>query len=152
MSSSDWRKNLLTDPLQAIKLAGSAKRVAVLGIKTEAKAEQPAFFVPQYLQADGVEIIPVPVFFPEATHILGQPVFRRVEDVPGSIDILDVFRKPADLAQHMDDILAKHPKAVWLQSGIRNAEVEERLAQQGILVVADRCLKVDRAAAQAAKL
>jgi hypothetical protein len=47
------------------------------------QANQPAFYVPQYLQSAGVEVVPVPVFFPDATHILGQPVYRRVQDVPG---------------------------------------------------------------------
>lgn len=60
----------------------------------------------------------------------------------GEIDILDVFRRPEDLPQHLDDILAAKPKAVWLQSGIRNPAFEEQLARAGIRVVADQCLKV----------
>jgi predicted CoA-binding protein len=61
----------------------------------------------------------------------------------GQIDILDIFRKPSDIPQHLDDILAAAPKAVWLQSGITHPAVEEQLARAGIKVVSDRCLKVD---------
>ncbi len=89
---SDWRRNLITEPAQALSIARHARTVAVLGIKTERQREQPAYFVAEYLQRAGVSVVPVPVFYPEVTKILGQPVFRRVADVPGPVDILDVFR------------------------------------------------------------
>ena len=56
---------------------------------------------------------------------------------------MDVFRLPRDIPQHLDDILAKKPKAVWFQSGIRNDAAAETLARAGIKVVQDRCLKVE---------
>ena len=125
------------------RLLAGVKRVAVLGIKTEAQAGQPAFYVPQALQDAGVEIVPVPVYYPDATEILGQKVYRKLADVPGSIDVVDVFRRPQDLEQHVEDILACRPKAVWLQSGIRHDGVARRLSAAGIQVVQDRCLMVD---------
>jgi len=70
-------------------------------------------------------------------------VYRRLVDVPGELDLVDVFRRPKDLEAHLEDILAKKPKAVWLQSGIRNDAVADRLAAAGIDVVQDRCLMVD---------
>jgi uncharacterized protein len=121
----------------------SARRVAVLGIKTEAQSDQPAFYVASYLQNAGVEVIPVPVYYPDVKTILGQQVYRRVADVPGPIDIVDVFRRGQDVAGHLDDLLAARPRAVWLQSGIRNDQVAERLVEAGILVVQDRCLMVE---------
>lgn len=124
-------------------LLRSTRRVAVLGIKTEAQAGQPAFYVARYLAEAGVEVVPVPVYYPEAQTILGQKVYRRVADVPGPIDIVDVFRRPADVPGHLDDLLAARPRAVWLQLGIRHDEVSQRLAEAGILVVQDRCLMVD---------
>ena len=140
----DWRRNLIEDDEERLLgLLRSARRVAVLGIKTEAARGQPAFYVPQALQAMGLEIIPVPVYYPEATQILGQKVYRRVADVPGEIDIVDVFRRSADVAAHLPDLLAKKPRAVWLQSGIRDDRTAEALARAGILVVQDRCLMVD---------
>jgi len=120
-----------------------SKRIAVLGIKTEEKADQAAFYVPEYLVGAGVEVIPVPVYYPDRTEILGRKVYRRLQDIPGDIDLVDVFRRPADIDQHLDDIIAKRPKAVWFQLGIRNDAVADRLAAAGIDVVQDRCLLVE---------
>jgi uncharacterized protein len=135
--------NISHDEKAIAELLRGAKRIAVLGIKTEEQKDQPAFYVPAYLHEAGVEILPVPVYFPDATEILGRPVYRRVADVPGPIDIVDVFRRSADVPPHVEDLLAAKPKAVWLQLGIRNDQVAERLSAAGILVVQDRCLMVD---------
>ena len=118
-------------------------RVAVLGIKTEAQSDQPAFYVPEYLASVGLEVIPVPVYYPEVKEILGRPVYRRLVDIPGELDLVDVFRRPKDLEGHLEDILAKAPKAVWFQAGIRSDAIADRLAAAGIDVVQDRCLMVD---------
>ena len=131
------------DEARVAELVRSARRVAVLGMKTEAQADQPAFYVPKALHDGGVEIVPVPVYYPEATEILGARVYRRVADVPGDVDIVDVFRRSRDIATHVDDILAKKPRAVWLQSGIRDDDAAETWARAGILVVQARCLMVD---------
>ena len=119
------------------------RRVAVLGIKTEEQSDQPAFYVPEYLHSVGIEVIPVPVYYPEAKEILGKPVYRRLVDVPGELDLVDVFRRPKDLEAHVEDILAKKPKAVWFQAGIRHDAIADRLAAAGIDVVQDRCLLVE---------
>ena len=145
----EWRRNLIEDDEQRItELLHSARRVAVLGIKTEAKRGQPAFYVPAALQRMGLSIVPVPVYFPDATEILGEKVYRKLADIPGDIDIVDVFRRPADVPQHLPDFLAKRPRAVWMQSGIRDDRTAEALARAGILVVQDRCLMVEYRALQ----
>src|SRR5438093_225534 len=110
---------------------------------SEAQSGQPAFYVPAALQKMGLSIVPVPVYFPAVQEILGEKVYRKLSEVPGEIDIVDVFRRPSDVAQHLPDLLAKHPRAVWLQSGIRDDRTAESLARSGILVVQDRCLMVD---------
>jgi predicted CoA-binding protein len=140
---SDWRDHILTDDGKIRELLATTRRIAVLGIKTEAHSDRPAFYVPEFLAAQGLEILPVPVYYPEAREILGRPVYRRVVDVPGPIDLVDVFRRPADVAGHLDDLLAKRPRAVWLQLGIRNDAAAEALARAGVLVVQDRCLMVE---------
>ena len=140
---TDWQKNLVEDEAGVAELVRSARRIAVLGIKTEAQSGQPAFYVPEYLVRAGLEVIPVPVYYPEAETILGHKVYRRVADVTPPVDVVDVFRKSDDVAQHLDDLLAAKPRAVWLQSGIRNDTVAEALARAGIKVVQDRCLMVD---------
>ncbi|HEX4447319.1 MAG TPA: CoA-binding protein [Polyangiaceae bacterium] len=124
-------------------LLARTKRIAVLGIKTEAQEGQPAYDVPRYLDLAGFEIVPVPVYYPDATTILGKPVYRKLADVPGPIDLVDVFRRARDLEAHVDDILAARPKAVWLQSGIKNEIFADRIAAAGIDVVQDRCLMVE---------
>jgi predicted CoA-binding protein len=135
---------IIEDRAEIRRVARSARRVAVLGIKTEQQADQAAFYVPSALKRAGVEIVPVPVYYPNVTEILGAPVYRRVADVPGEIDIVDVFRRPADLAAHLDDLVAKKPKLVWLQSGIRDDSFAKRLTEAGIDVVQDHCLMVEQ--------
>jgi len=141
--AANWRSHLLESGDQIRDLLNRIKRIAVLGIKTEAQSFQPAYYVPEYVQSEGYEIIPVPVYYPEATAILGAQVYRRVADIPGDVDLVNVFRRSHDVPPHLDDILAKKPKAVWMQSGIRHDEVAERLARAGIDVVQDRCLMVE---------
>ena len=141
-----WRQNILTKSHEIRELLNTTRTIAVLGIKTETQASQPAFYVPSYLQRAGFQIIPVPVYYPSVTQILGEPVFRRLIDIPIDIDLVNVFRRSRDVPPHVDDILGKMPKAVWLQSGIRNDAAAETLAEAGIKVVQDRCLMVDHRA------
>jgi predicted CoA-binding protein len=139
----DWRENLVADPDKVAGILRRSKRVAVLGIKTEQQAGQPAFYVPEYLQRVGYEVIPVPVYYPEVTEILGRPVFRSVAAVPGPIDLVVVFRRSVDVPAHVSDLLEARPRAVWFQSGIRNEEAARALAEAGIQVVQDRCSMVE---------
>ena len=73
---------------------------------------------------------------------MGQKVFCRLAGIPGELDLVDVFRRSKDIPSHLDDMLAKRPRVVWFQSGIRNDEGAETLAH-GIKVVQDRCLMVE---------
>ena len=134
---------LIEDEEGISSLVNGLKRVAVLGIKTEAQRHQPAFSVPEYVQRVGIEVVPVPVYYPEVKEILGRPVYRTISAIPGELDLVDVFRRPQDIDQHVDDIIAKHPKAVWFQLGICNDAAAKRLVDAGSDVVQDRCLLVD---------
>jgi uncharacterized protein len=140
---ADWRENILTDDAKIRDLLRATKRVAVLGIKTEGQADQAAFYVPKFLVGEGVEVVPVPIYYPEVKEILGRKVYRKLADVPGEVDIVDVFRRPGDVPAHVDDLKAKRPRAVWMQLGIRNEPAAEALAREGILVIQDRCLMVE---------
>jgi predicted CoA-binding protein len=132
---------VLESPVDIRALLEQSHRIAVLGIKIE--PIQPAHYVPQYAQRAGYDVVPVPVYYPEVTEILGRPVFRRLVDVPGEIDIVNVFRRPQDIPPHLPDILAKAPRAVWFQLGIRHDAAARELTAAGIDVVQDRCLMVD---------
>jgi len=139
----NWQNNIIEDNREIRELLSSIRRIAVLGIKTEAQSFQPAFYVPQYLVSAGFEVIPVPVYYPEASEILGKKVYRKLADIPEEIDLVNVFRRSNDIQKHTADILAKKPRAVWFQSGIRNEEVAETLARNGIKVIQDRCLMIE---------
>ena len=75
-----YEQNLIEDETGIRAVVQASKRVAVLGIKTEQQQGQPAFYVPQYLADAGVDVVPVPVYYPDVTHILGKPVFRRLAE------------------------------------------------------------------------
>ena len=134
---------LIEDEGGIARIVRQSKRVAVLGIKTEERRDTPAFYVADYLHRAGVEVVPVPVYYPDVTEILGLRVYRKLSEVPGQLDLVDVFRRAADIDQHLDDLLAKQPRAVWFQLGIRNDRAAGRLSAAGIDVVQDRCLMVD---------
>lgn len=139
----NWQENLIEDDAGVERVMKSVRRVAVLGIKTEEHSGQPAHYVPAFLAQAGVEVVPVPVYYPKVTHILGKPVFRKLADIPGSLDVVEVFRRPQDIDQHVDELIAKKPTVVWLQTGIRNDAAAEKLAKAGIQVVQDRCMMVE---------
>ena len=138
-----WQQHLLTSDSQIQQLLDTIRTVAVLGARPASMSHKAAFYVPQALQQMGLAIRPVVVHDHQDQQILGEPVHRRLADVPDPIDLVDVFRRPQDLPPHLDDILASRPRAVWLQSGIRHDAFAERLAREGIQVVQDRCLMVE---------
>jgi hypothetical protein len=141
--AEDWSNHIIADDAGLTELLRTSRRIAVLGIKPESRAQQPGHFVPRYLQAHGYEIVPVPVYYPDVTEMLGAPVWRSLASIPGAVDLVEVFRKSADLPPHVPDILAKQPRAVWFQSGIRDDAVARQLAEAGIRVVQDRCMMVE---------
>jgi predicted CoA-binding protein len=141
--SESWRTHLIDDDAAIAELIGRTHRIAVLGIKTANDTGQPAYYVPQYAQRAGYEIVPVPVYYPEVLEILGETVYRAVADISEPVDMVNVFRRPKDIPAHVDDIIAARPASVWFQLGIRNDAAAERLAKAGIDVVQDRCLLVE---------
>jgi predicted CoA-binding protein len=139
----EWRGNLVTDTAAIAEIVRQSRRIAVLGIKPESRAGAPAFYVPEYMLRQGYDIVPVPVYYPEVVEILGRRVYRSLRDVPGPIDMVNVFRRPRDIPPHVGDILAVRPRVVWLQLGIAHHEAAETWARAGIRVVQDRCLLVE---------
>lgn len=141
VDTENWREHLLDRPEQIKRLLENTHRIAVLGIKPD--PAQPAHYVPDYAQRAGYEIVPVPVYYPELTEMLGEKVYRKLSDIPGEIDMVNVFRRPNDIPAHVDDIIAKKPRSVWFQLGITNDDAAEKLARAGIDVVQDHCLLVE---------
>lgn len=139
----------------------------MLGARTDASRSRPAFYVAEFLSNDGVTVIPLPVTpldgpseegdFPGRRKPLPGGL-RALASLPERVDVLCCFRRPEDLPS-AEEIVAARPKVLWLQSGIRSPALEEAVAnaksgeeEEGIVVVADRCMKLDRAAAKASKM
>jgi predicted CoA-binding protein len=138
---ASWREHLIDSYEGIRRVIADTHTIAVLGIKEG--SHRPAFFVPEYAQRAGYKIIPVPVYYPDATEMLDEPVYRKVAAIPADVDMVNVFRRSEDIPPHIDDIIAKKPKSVWFQLGIRYDAAAERLARAGIDVVQDRCLLVE---------
>ena len=118
----------------------SVHRIAVVGIKSDPRED--AERVPRYMQAQGYRILPVS---PKLGEVLGEPCVARLAELREPADLVNLFRAPAHIAAHTDEILALAtlPRAVWLQLGIRDDASAARLAQAGIGVVQDLCLMVE---------
>ena len=140
--TAEWHRHLVDDRDGIQRVLRETQRIAVLGIKTP-ETQQPAYYVAEYAQRAGYDVVPVPVYYPDVTEILGQPVYRTVAAIPEPVDMVNVFRRAERIPAHVDDIIAARPKSVWFQLGIRNDAAAERLARAGIDVVQDRCLMVE---------
>lgn len=139
----EWTDNLVTARDAIAAIVRDCRRIAVLGMKTEAQRGEPAFYVPEYMAHAGYDIVPVPVYYPDVKQILGRPVYRTVAAVPPPVDMVNVFRRSRDIPPHVDDIIAARPRVAWFQLGIVNNAAAERLARAGIRVVQDHCLLVE---------
>ena len=143
LNGMDWKENIIDSFAGIEDMLRQTKTIAVLGIKPESHGSQAAHYVPAYMSRKGYDVIPVPVYYPEVTEILGKPVFRKLVDVKRDIDMVNVFRRAHDIPPHVEDIIAAKPKFVWFQLGIRNDAAAKQLAEAGIKVVQDRCLMVE---------
>jgi hypothetical protein len=122
------------------RLLERVRRIAVVGLSP--KPHRDSHRVARYLVERGYEIVPV---YPREETILGQKVHRRVQDVPGAVDLVDVFRRREELPEVIEDVLAARAGALWLQIGCIDEAGARRAREAGLTVVMDRCLMVDHA-------
>lgn len=120
---------------EILEMLEKYRTIAVIGMSKN--PEKDAYSIPAYMKEHGYTIIPVN---PSADQILGQKAYKRLADVPGEVEIVDLFRPSEDVPNYVDEVISKKPKVFWLQLGIHNPEAEERVAKSGIRVVFDRCL------------
>ena len=118
----------------------SSKTIAVLGLSP--KADRDSYKVAAYLKDRGYTVIPVR---PAQAEILGEKAYPSLDDVPGPVDIVDVFRSSDQVLPHAHEALRLKPKTFWMQEGIENREAAALLAAAGIDVVMGRCIKRDHA-------
>ena len=118
----------------------SSKTVAVVGISP--KEDRPSYVVAAYLKAKGFRIIPVR---PDGDRILGEKVYRSLQEIPGNIgiDIVDIFRKSEDVPPIVEEAIQRGAKVIWMQEGVIHPEAGKKAAQAGLKVVMDRCIKKD---------
>lgn len=135
----------LTTPAQIIETLRAARTIAVLGAHED--PSRPAFYVPDYLHAQGYRILPVNAMLAGKT-LWGERVRATLAELGEQVDIVDVFRRPEALPAHLDDLLAMspRPRLVWLQLGIRNDAFARAVQDAGIDVVQDRCTLADHRA------
>jgi predicted CoA-binding protein len=117
-----------------------SRTVAVLGAHPD--AAKASYYVPAYLKEHGYEIFPVNPRY-AGTTLHGAVVRATLAELPGPVDIVDVFRRTGDLPAHLPELLACRPRLVWFQLGIRNDEVAKALVDAGIDVIQDRCMLAD---------
>ncbi len=120
------------------QLLQQARRIAVVGLSP--KPDRDSHRVARYLQQRGYEVVPV---YPREEEILGRKVYRRLQDIPDPVDLVDVFRRSEELPAVAEDAIASGATAVWFQLDCVNEEAARRAQQAGLTVVMDRCLKVE---------
>jgi len=117
------------------ELLRSSRTIAVVGLSH--RRMRPSFGVSEYMQSAGYKIIPVN---PRETEVLGEQAYARLEEVPGPIDIVNVFRRPEFVPEIVDSAIRVGAKAVWLQEGVVHDEAAGRARRAGLFVVQDRCI------------
>lgn len=121
-------------------LLGRARTVAIVGLSADPL--RPSHFVAVYLKAAGYRIYPVNPRYAGGT-IVDQPVYASLAEIPEHIDIVDIFRRPADVPAIVEEAITIGADAVWMQLTVINEEAARRAREAGLTVVMDRCLKVE---------
>lgn len=122
-----------------IQSALEMKRVAVVGLSSD--ASRGSHGVARYLQRAGYEVVPVN---PNEQEVLGLKAYPSLKELPEPPDLVDVFRRPEHLSQIVDDAIAVGAKAVWFQLGVVNLEAARKAREAGLIVVMDRCIKIEK--------
>ena len=114
--------------------------IAVVGLSAE--WHRPSYFAAKYMQAHGYRIVPVNPKYPQ---ILDETCYASLADIPFDVDIVDVFRKPADTPAIAQEAVAIGAKVLWLQLGVVNTDAQRIAQDAGLTVVMDRCVKIEHA-------
>src|SRR3954468_12119305 len=120
------------------RILHQAKTIAVVGLSAD--WFRPSFFAAKYMQEHGYRVIPVNPKYPE---ILGEKCYRSLRDIPGKVDMVDVFRKTADVMPIAEDAIAIGAKVLWQQLGVQNEAAAAMARAAGLETVMDRCVKIE---------
>jgi uncharacterized protein len=116
-------------------LLRNAKTIAVVGLSS--RRSRPSYGVSEYMQSSGYRIIPVN---PNETEILGEKAYASLDEVPGPVDIVDIFRRPEGVPEIVDAAIRIGAKGVWMQEGVVHEEAAARARAAGLEVVMDKCI------------
>lgn len=123
----------------------NTKTIAIVGLSPD--SEKASFRVASYLQGKGFKIVPI---YPKEDEILGEKVYRSLEEIPFDIDMVDIFRKPDAIAKVVDEAIrlkdSKNIKSVWFQLGLANNEAAKKAIENGLKVVQNKCTKIEHKA------
>ena len=129
------------DDIQTLRrILRETKTIAVVGLS--ANWYRPSFFAAKYMQDHGYRIIPVN---PAYTEVLGQKCYASLRDIPERVDMVDCFRKSADIPDIAQDAIAIGAATLWMQIGVINEAAAEQARTAGLQVVMDRCVKIEHA-------
>jgi predicted CoA-binding protein len=120
------------------RILKTAKTIAVVGLS--AQWHRPSYFAAKYLQDHGYRIIPVNPMYDE---VLGEKCYKSLRDIPGPVDMVDCFRKSAEIPAIAEDAIAMGARVLWMQLGVTNAQARARAEAAGLEVVEDRCVKIE---------
>lgn len=126
---------MINNPKSILAILRDFKTIAVVGLS--ANPSRPSYNVSRYMQQQGYRIIPVT---PTETEVLGEKAYPTLLDVPGTIEVVNIFRRSEQAGVHVDEAIAIGAKAVWMQEGVIDEAAAERALQAGLIVVMDRCL------------
>jgi len=130
----------MTDIPTLRRILAENKTIAVVGLSAD--WFRPSYFAAKYMQEHGYRIIPVN---PKYAEILGERSYASLEDIPVKVDIVDCFRKTADIGPIAEDAVAIGAKVLWQQLGVVNTEADARARAAGMDAVMDRCVKIEHA-------
>jgi len=117
------------------ELLKTSHTIAVVGLSS--RKHRPSYGVAEYLQSVGYRVIPVN---PAETEVLGEKCYARLEDVPDSVDIVDVFRRSEFVPEVVDSAIRIGARGVWMQEGVMHPEAAERARRAGLVVIMDACI------------
>jgi len=120
------------------RILSRCKTIAVVGLS--AQWHRPSYFAAKYLQEHGYKVIPVN---PGYAEILGEKCYKSLRDIPGKVDVVDCFRKSAEIPAIADDAIAIGAKVLWMQLGVENGDARRRAEAAGLEVVENRCMKIE---------
>jgi uncharacterized protein len=128
----------MDDSEKVRRILKGAKTIAVVGLS--AQWHRPSYFAAKYMQEHGYRIIPVN---PTYDTILGEKSWKRLADIPEKVDIVDCFRKSAEIGALADEAIAMGAKVLWMQLGVENAEARRKAEAAGLEVIENRCVKIE---------